>query len=232
MNKQNKILVWDIPTRIAHWMLVVLIAYAWFAVEILEDMEQHFWAGYGLLGVILFRLIWGLVGSFHARFSNFLATPKTVWSYAKSLPRPDSKVYLGHNPIGGWSAFLMILVLLVQASTGLFNSDDYFHGPLSGLVSDATRATLGEIHELNFDLACVLIALHLLAIGVYKFYKRQNLIAAMFTGKKPAVSGGRAIAGSKLLLALAVVFVCLAVVYYLATGFSDTLPSGEFDYSF
>ena len=224
--------VWDVPTRLAHWLLVILITYAWFAVEILEDMQQHFWAGYGVLSVILFRFIWGFAGTTHARFSSFLQTPNTVWHYAKTLSQRSSTAYLGHNPMGGLSALVLVIVILVQASTGLFNSDDYFHGPLSGLVGQATRGTIGWIHQINSDVLTALVGLHIVAIVFYKLFKRQSLTSAMITGNKPAALNGEAIEGSKLCLALLVLLVCAAIVYYIATGFTDTLPSSEFDYSF
>ena len=85
MHDNEEKLVWDIPTRVTHWLLVILIAYSWFAVEMLEDMQQHFWSGYGALCVIVFRIVWGFVGTYHARFSNFLASPTTLWRYSKTL---------------------------------------------------------------------------------------------------------------------------------------------------
>jgi cytochrome b len=232
MHDDEEKLVWDIPTRVTHWLLVILIAYSWFAVEMLEDMQQHFWSGYGALCVIVFRIVWGFVGTYHARFSNFLASPTTLWRYSKTLSQRNSPAYLGHNPMGGFSVLALLIVILVQVSTGLFNSDDYFHGPLSGLVSDATRSILGQVHELNFKLATVLIVMHIAAIIFYKLYKRQALVWSMINGKKPASMIGQSITGSKKTLALIVLILCIGIVYYIATGFTDTLPSSEFDYSF
>lgn len=232
MPPNKKLLVWDIPTRLTHWLLLILVVYAWFAVEVLEDIQQHIWAGYGVLGVVLFRLVWGFVGTYHARFGNFLVSPQKIWRYSKTLSQPNSKASLGHNPMGGLSSIVLLLVILTQAVTGLFNSDDYFHGPLSGLVGEQARGVLGLVHELNFNLACALIALHVCAIIFYKLYKGQALTSAMISGKKPASPGDQTIAGSKLLLALFVLLICAGLVYTIATGFTDTLPSSEFDYNF
>ena len=175
----KKVLVWDLPTRICHWLLAVSIVYSWYCVEIAEDMEQHFWSGYTILSLILFRFIWGFVGSRYARFSSFLFPKEEIVSYARSIKsRTTNKHYLGHNPIGSLSALAMMLAILLQASTGLFNSDDYYFGPLSGLIDKKLAACLSSIHQLNFDLLKLLIATHIIAILYYKFYKKENLSKA------------------------------------------------------
>ena len=228
--RPEKQLVWDLPVRITHWLLVGLVSYAWFAVEILEDLEQHFLAGYGVLTLVLFRLVWGFLGTYHARFANFLTSPTKLWQYLKTFSDRHARPTVGHNPAGGLSALLMLLVLLLQTSTGLFNNDDYFFGPLSGLVDESTRAFLGNIHALNFDFAAALIALHVLAIVYYRIFKRQHLTSAMISGKKnlmPEQQPG--ITSSRLLLAIIVFLLCVAGVYYLATAFTDLLPASEYD---
>lgn len=198
-------------------------------------MEQHFWSGYTVLTLILFRFIWGFVGSRYARFGSFLLPLKEIASYAKSIKsRNTNKHYLGHNPIGGLSALAMMLAILLQASTGLFNSDDYYFGPLSGLIDKNLAAFFSNIHQLNFDLLKLLIATHIIAILYYKFYKKENLSNAMITGKKTMVAAEKeinlvAIPSSKLALALLVLVLCAGIVYGLANAFSDTLPSNEYD---
>lgn len=195
-------------------------------------MQQHFWSGYGVLCLIMFRIVWGFVGTYHARFRNFLASPAKIWLYSKTLSQRKGPAYLGHNPMGGLSALALIIVIVVQIITGLFNSDDYFHGPLSGLVSDATRSLLGQVHELNFTVVTSLVVLHIAAIIFYKLYKGQALTWPMVNGKKPVSLSGQPITGSKISLALVVLIFCVGIVYYIATGFTDTLPSSEFDYIF
>jgi cytochrome b len=231
----EKIVVWDLPTRICHWSLVVSIGYSWYCVEIAQDMEQHFWSGYTILTLILFRFIWGFVGSRYARFRSFLFPLKEIASYAKSVKsRNTNKHYLGHNPIGSLSALAMMLAILLQASTGLFNSDDYYFGPLSGLIDKNLAAFLSSIHQLNFDLLKLLIATHVIAILYYKFYKKENLSKAMITGKKTVLATDKqnypaAIRGSNLVLALLVLALCAAIVYGLANAFTDTLAGSEYD---
>jgi len=198
-------------------------------------MEQHFWSGYTVLTLILFRFIWGLVGSPYARFRSFLFPLKEIVSYAKSMKfRNTNKHYLGHNPIGSLSALAMMLAILLQASTGLFNGDDYYFGPLSGLIDKKLAAFLSSIHQLNFDLLKLLIATHIIAILYYKFYKKENLSKAMITGDKTVIATdtanqSAAIRGSNLVLALFVLALCAGIVYGLANAFTDTLPANEYD---
>ena len=231
----KKVLVWDLPTRACHWLLVLSIVYSWYCIEIAQDMEQHFWSGYTALTLILFRFIWGFVGSRYARFGSFLFPLKEIASYAKRIKsRNTNKHYLGHNPIGGLSALAMMLAILLQASTGLFNSDDYYFGPLSGLIDKNLAAFFSNIHQLNFDLLKLLIATHIIAILYYKFYKKEHLSNAMITGKKTVLATEKennfvAIRGSKLALALLVLVLCAGIVYGLANAFSDTLPSNKYD---
>ncbi|TQV79414.1 cytochrome B [Exilibacterium tricleocarpae] len=234
---KQQILIWDIPTRVCHWLLAVGVVYAWFSVEILEDMEQHFWAGYTVLTLLLFRLTWGFVGSDYARFSRFFFRVGEIVDYAKTLPKKRSQPsmpkrhYLGHNPLGSLAALGMLTVLSLQAVTGLFSNDDYFFGPLSGLVGKGLSATITEIHHLNFNVVEVLVGLHILAIIFYRLYKKEKLVAAMITGKKSATSlDDKGIADSKLLLALFIMVLCIAVVYGLANAFTDSLPSVDYYY--
>lgn len=258
---EKQILVWDIPTRIFHWGLVVSIGYAWFAVEILGDMEQHFYAGYSVLSLLLFRLVWGFVGSDYARFNNFLYSPLQVIDYAKTLLSKTAKPYLGHNPLGGISVFAMLAVLIFQTSSGLFSSDDYYFGPLAGLIDESLVARLTNLHHLNFDIITALIVLHILMIGFYRLRKNERLTKAMFDGKKlldkklyaqkrhdkqfydkkskvkKAVNNKPAhaelaITGSKLMLAAFILVLCIAAVYLLANSFTDTLPTVEDYYSY
>ena len=259
-HRDQRVLVWDIPTRLFHWLLVIGVVYAWFAVEILEDMEQHFYAGYSVLCLLLFRLVWGLVGSRYALFNNFLYAPSKIIAYVKMLfvkDSPEAKreevskkmqptPYLGHNPLGGLAIFAMLGVLIFQTGSGLFSSDDYYYGPLAGLIDKSLVARLTNLHHLNFDIITVVVAIHVVAILFYQLYKKERLIGAMFHGKKfhgknlstestankkPA-NAEAAITGSKLVLAVLVLVFCIAVVYLLANSFTDTLPSAEDYYSF
>lgn len=224
--------VWDVPLRLFHWGLASAVFYSWFSIEVLDDMQQHFYAGYAVLTLLLFRLIWGFIGSPYARFCSFIFSPSEVIEYAKDLfsksnPSKNPK-YLGHNPLGGLSAMLMIVALLAQASLGLLSSDDYFFGPLSGLVESTTIGLASQFHSLNSNLVFTLIGMHVLAIIFCKIVKKQALTAAMFTGKKPSVLidvSGEDNRLFKQLLAVISLVVCSLIVYWLATAFLDRLPT-------
>lgn len=222
--------VWDLPLRMFHWLLVLNIAASWYTAENGEEylsvgdrayayIEIHFFLGYLALALVAFRVIWGFVGPKHARFSNFLAGAKKLLDYAGTVLRRDARPSIGHNPLGGWMVVLMLAMVGSQAFTGLFmidNSDIYpaiYHGSVSGeLVSIFSR-----FHRINFDVLLWVICLHVLAILFYVFYKRQNLVQPMITGKKPAavVPESEAIAGSQLLKALVVALVCAGGIYAL-----------------
>jgi len=240
-NDRNKVRVWDLPIRIFHWSLLIAVVYAWYSVEIIEDMEQHFWAGYTILTLLLFRIIWGFVGNQYARFRSFIFPLRQILAYVRSMRAktdgtPNEKdVHLGHNPLGGLSVLAMLLVLLFQASTGLFSNDEYFFGPLSGLVSSSISVELTKLHHLNFNLIKILLAVHIIAILYYRLVKKEKLTSAMFTGnkvvdKKPANTDKSAKAGSNLLLAGFVLLISMAIVYGLANAFLDSLPVADYGF--
>jgi cytochrome b len=180
------ILVWDFPTRLFHWLLVILVIISFVTGNIGGNaMQYHKLSGFAILLLILFRLIWGFVGSGESRFATFLKDPFAVIRYAMTLLRKDSPHYLGHNPLGGWSIIAMLFTLLVQASTGLFANDDIAtEGPLYAWVTKATSDGLTRIHRLNQELIIALVSIHVLAVLFSFFYKRENLIKPMITGVK------------------------------------------------
>lgn len=181
------VLVWDGPTRLFHWLLVALVATSWVTGTLGGDywLGYHFWSGYAILTLLLFRIVWGLVGGTHARFANFVRGIPSALHHARELLRPGPTADIGHNAIGGWMVVVMLLVLLVQAGTGLFADDDIVTtGPLGDLVASGTRERLTTIHAYNADLILVLAGLHLAAVLSYLILKRQNLIGPMITGRK------------------------------------------------
>jgi cytochrome b len=183
---RKTVAVWDWPVRIVHWLLVVLIVVSWITSEVGGNaMTYHMWSGYTILTLVAFRIVWGWVGSRHARFASFVRGPGEVIRYATSLAGTRSSSFLGHNPLGGWSVVLMLLSVAVQATTGLFANDDVMtEGPLASRVSGEASELLTAIHNYNFYVLLALIALHLIAILFYLLVKRENLIGAMFTGRK------------------------------------------------
>ena len=125
---------WDLPTRIFHWALVLLIIDAWVSYSFGDVlMRWHMWNGYALLTLVLFRLMWGIWGSNTARFSGFVASPLRVVRYLRALARGEDEHYLGHNPAGGWSVLVLLGLILVQGVCGLFASDDILVGRLASV---------------------------------------------------------------------------------------------------
>ncbi|ARB44620.1 cytochrome b/b6 domain-containing protein [Alloalcanivorax xenomutans] len=181
----DTIRVWDLPTRLFHWLLVAAIGFLWYSGGEGEAlMVWHMRAGYLVLGLVIFRIIWGLWGSRHSRFAAFLAGPRRTLDYGKAFARGRAPVFAGHNPLGGWMVMLMLLSLLVQTATGLFATDDIsLEGPLSGQVGGATARALTDVHFWNFDLLLILIAAHVAAVLLHRLLG-EPLLAAMLTGRK------------------------------------------------
>lgn len=174
--------LWDGPTRLFHWALVVLILTAWFSAE--KNMELHRLAGYAVLGLVVFRLWWGVAGGSTARFASFVKGPKATLAYVAGLGSRKPGETAGHNPLGAWSVVAMIALIAVQAGLGLFATDidGIESGPLSDRVDFDTGRMFSQWHELTFRLLQGLIGLHLLAIAFYAVWKRENLVGAMITG--------------------------------------------------
>jgi len=178
--------VWDLPVRICHWGFVVLLPILWWTAENTE-MRWHMRAGTLLLALVLFRILWGFVGSSTARFGRFLKGPVTVANYLRRLRSKTASV-LGHNPAGGWSAVILLTLLLAQTTSGLFAGDPYdgATGPLNDKVGAMRAGDLTDWHELGFDIILALVALHLVAIAFYRFALKEKLVSAMVTGKRAA----------------------------------------------
>jgi len=180
------VLVWDLPTRLFHWLLVLAVAGAVIS-GMLGGLAMiwHARAGIVVLALVVFRLAWGFAGNRQARFADFVAGPAAVIDYAKTLLSGKARPWLGHNPMGGWSILAMLAALLVQAGTGLFANDDIFlQGPLADRVGQAASTLLTRVHLLNRWVLVSLICLHLTAVAFYFIIKKENLIAPMLTGFK------------------------------------------------
>ena len=177
--------VWDLPTRLFHWTLVALMIAQWLTAESSGAMDWHARGGYAVLALVLFRLIWGFAGSDTARFSHFVRGPGAALAYVQALQRGETPHYLGHNPLGAWSIVAMLILLLIQAGTGLFANDDIMtEGPLYAWVSKGTSDWLTTIHKLNFNLLLLVIAVHISAVLFYLLVKRENLVHPMLSGYK------------------------------------------------
>lgn len=182
---RNQILVWDVPTRALHWLLVVCIGICWWT-GIHDQLQYHQYSGYAILWIVLMRIYWGFAGSSTARFSDFVRGPKAVMDYARNLPHRNTPHGLGHNPIGAISVVAMLGFVLAVTIVGLFtvDVDGLYSGPLSSYVSFHEGRHLAHLHYRLFVDLLWLIVLHLVAIAFYYFYKRHNLVLPMITGAR------------------------------------------------
>lgn len=205
--------VWDLPLRLFHWLLVMSVGAAWLTAELSEDwgssaIEIHAKIGLFILGLVVFRLVWGLMGSTYARFANFFPTPNRLKSYLAG----DYHT-VGHNPLGAISVLALLCLLLAQSLSGLFANDDImFKGPLAVLVSTGISNQLTKFHHLIFDLLSMLIALHIAAILFYVRIKKINLLKPMVTGYREHGEGQSARGGGVAAL-LCALFIAAGAVY-------------------
>jgi cytochrome b len=180
--------VWDLPTRLVHWLLAALIPFSFWAAKT-DHLPWHRLSGYAILGLLVFRVIWGFAGSATARFSDFVKGPRDVVTYLRG-ERPAA---VGHNPLGGWSVAAMLTVLAAQVGLGLFSVDEdsVEAGPLSQYVPFDTGRAIAHLHHTLFWVLLGLIALHLAAIAVYAA-RRRNLVGPMIVGDAQLPAGAAA----------------------------------------
>jgi cytochrome b len=181
--------IWDLPTRLFHWLIFLLIAASWLTQQI-GRLDLHIKLGLVTVGLVLFRLFWGLIGSSTAHFAGFVKGPLAVARYLKGQSGPAS----GHNPLGGWSVMVMLLLLATQAGLGLFviDEDGLNGGPFSRLISYDSARTLAHRHEAVFYILLGMIGVHVAAILFYALVRRDNLVPPMVTGRRAAAAGDAA----------------------------------------
>ena len=186
MTPQSTVQVWDPLVRFFHWSLVLAFTVAYASGE--EWLALHVAAGYAIGGLLIFRIVWGIVGPGHARFSDFVRSPTAIRAYLQDLVRLRAPRYLGHNPAGGAMvvALLASLALTTVSGLALYGSAE-FAGPLEGFVSHATfwADALKGLHEVAANLTVLLIVLHIGGVLVSSVLHRENLVRAMITGSKP-----------------------------------------------
>jgi len=178
--------VWDLPVRLVHWLLVLLVAFQIYSGNVGGNvMRWHMLAGYAILALVLFRVTWGVAGSTTARFSHFVAGPGAALGFGRRLLAGLPVPHASHNPLGGWMVLALLASLAVQAGSGLFANDDIStEGPLAALVSKATSDRLTVVHHWTQRALLALIALHVGAVLYHWCVLKENLIGAMFTGVK------------------------------------------------
>lgn len=180
-----RIMVWDWAVRLVHWLMVILVPLLWWTAE--EGyMDWHRRLGLTMFGLVLFRLIWGFIGSWTARFVPMLRRIVSLKSYIRTLRVRENRPTFGHSPLAVFGVLALLGALATQVATGLFSVDidGLESGPLAILVSFETGRQFAELHELNFNLLAALIGLHITAIAVYHFVLKERLFKPMVTGHR------------------------------------------------
>ncbi len=182
---KKEILVWDRATRVLHWTLVTLVVLCWLTAEAGSTwFWTHLVAGYGVLLLVLFRLVWGLMGNRHARFSSFVCGWRDVREHAVALLALTPPGHVGHNPLGGWMILTLLTGLVVLVVTGLFAADDEVAGAYAVLIRPGIADALAEIHETLYSVLWLFVALHIIGVLSISLLGRENLVRAMWTGSK------------------------------------------------
>lgn len=220
MTDHSAIRVWDAPTRLFHWSLLVLFGFSWWSAE-QGMMDWHRLSGSVLLGLFIFRLVWGLIGGSTARFAQFVAMPWTVLNYLN--PNTPNPKRAGHNPLGGYSVLAMLALIGLQLGTGMFavDVDGLESGPLSHLVSFDEGRAASAFHGLSFNLLLAVIGFHILAILFYRFVRRRNLVTPMITGRDRELSSDvEGLRPASLIALVAAVAIAGAGAWYVSNGLS------------
>ena len=209
--------VWDAPTRLFHWAIVLLIALSYVSIKY-DNISLHLLSGYTILALMLFRLAWGFVGSETSRFSQFLRSPLEGFRHLAQFTRREDDNQVGHNAAGGWMVLIMLGDIAVQLGTGLFSNDDGgTEGPLAHFVSKEVSDQLTNYHAYNVNVLLGLMALHVVAIIAYAAIKRHNLVRPMITGRKRLPGATRQPRMASPLLALLLLVLAGCLVWVLAT---------------
>ena len=223
--------IWDAPTRLFHWLLAISIAVSWGTAKLSDTLlGWHLLFGYFTIGLIVFRILWALVGTRHARIWSFLRGPLATLRYARSLFAGHVETP-GHNPMGGWMVALMLALIAFQVTTGLFANDDIaYAGPWSHTVSRHLVNTLTAWHKFNVSLILASIAFHLVAVATYRFALRTDLVGPMITGRKSEtrVGADAAITGTPWLRFVAVAMLASAAAWAIV-NLAPPEPPGAYD---
>lgn len=210
--------VWDAPVRLGHWLVVVLIAVSYVTSQV-GQWNLHLWVGYAVLTLLLFRLLWGFVGSETARFRAFLVSPIAGLRHLAHFRgrEPDNQV--GHNEAGGWMVLILLALLAAQVGTGLFARRERAHieAPLAHTVSSAVSREVSDVHGWLFYVLLAAIVLHVLAVAAYAVVKGHNLVRPMVSGKKMLPAATRAPRMAPLSLAVLMLALAVAAVALLLT---------------
>ena len=188
LHSKESVAVWDWSVRVFHWSLPLLLFALWFT---RLETEKHMIFAQLLMGVLIYRLLWGFIGTPYARFTHFIYGPRSIGCYLLRFFQKDKPLYLSHNPLGGIMVLVLMGAVTFQLITGLFIDDWIYPGPLNDLVARSTADWMGRWHHRFFDVLLVLVGLHVTAILLYKI-KGEGLLLAMLSGKKSLTPGQQA----------------------------------------
>jgi len=212
--------IWDLPVRLFHWLLAALVGFMWLSGK-QGWLEWHMWSGYAILSLLIFRVIWGFVGSDTARFMYFLKSPIEALRHLAQITRREPDTEMGHNAAGGWMVVGLLGLLLAQVITGLGSNDDIsIEGPLARMVGKSWSDWMTSQHHFLFKIVQIAIALHVAAIIVYAVLKRHDLVRPMITGKKrmPGAMVAPRMVSAKLALVIWLVAVALVIAFIMIMG--------------
>ena len=207
--------VWDLPVRLFHWSLAVLVAFSWWSAKN-DHLDWHVWSGLAVLTLLVFRLLWGVFGSSTARWGGLFHRPGKIVAYVRNSATWKA---IGHSPLGALSVLAMLVVLKLQIATGLLNADDdgLVEGPLAHAVSLETSDFAHDFHETLFNVLLALIALHVLAILYYR-WRGRDLIGPMVSGKGEVPEGAEPMRPGKWWVALLCLVAALAFTRWIFAG--------------
>ena len=235
--KKQTVKVWDIWVRLFHWLLVFFVLMSYLTGEFggfdftmpvtdqfISNINVHMWSGMAIFGLLVFRIIWGFAGSSTARFINFIRSPKVIIDYVMSVLKGPVAFFAGHNPAGGAVVIIILAALTVQAGTGLFSQDEGFfatRAPLAFVVGDDTSKEITGFHKQWFEYVIItLVVIHIAANLFYWLIKKQDLIVAMFTGRRklPSSETAPTISFAATWLGVAVAVFAAIVIWLIANA--------------
>lgn len=219
-NKTEKVVIWDLPTRIFHWLLLASFLLAWLTYADNRFLYFHVFAGYVFLSLLVFRLVWGFIGTHYARFHSFAHNWSSVSEYLKGLLNGQAMRYVGHNPVGGYAIFAMLILGFIVSVTGLLAlAGEEGHGPLQGLVNYTVGIASHSAHEFLAWVMLALTVIHVLGVIIESILHRENLIWAMLSGQKEAAAGSTNIHGHHYLG----IFISITIIFAAFTYFDGYL---------
>jgi cytochrome b len=220
----HKIRIWDCPTRLFHWLLVIAFSLAWLTHGDARYLDYHIFSGYLFLSLLSFRLIWGIWGSHYARFKQWTFGPKAVWLYLKTLWTRQPQHFLGHNPAGSWAIWLILTLGLIVSFTGLltFGGEEQ-HGPFAGSITIAQGVRLHQWHHLTAWIMLAVISIHLLGVLISSRLHHENLIKSMITGYKiTTIDSSISVVPHRLIATILIVIILASSLNYFKGYFTQT----------